>query len=51
MCGPSLKKLGQGVLELLIGTEKVTDRRNGRTYRQTNRHVQSQMPSLLRRVA
>jgi len=24
MCGPSLKKVGQGVLELLIGNEKVT---------------------------
>ena len=25
MCGPSLGKVGQGVLELLIGNEKVTD--------------------------
>jgi len=27
MCGSSLKKVGQGVLELLIGNEKVTDGR------------------------
>ena len=26
MCGPSLKKVGLGVLELLIKNEKVTDR-------------------------
>ena len=28
MCGPSLRKVhvGQGILELLIGNEKVTDR-------------------------
>ena len=26
MCGPSLKMEGQGVLELLIGNEMVTDR-------------------------
>jgi len=25
MCGPSLKNVGQGVIELLIGNEKVTD--------------------------
>ena len=25
MCGPSLRKVGQGVLELLIGNEKITD--------------------------
>jgi len=25
MCGPSLRKVGQDVLELLIGNEKVTD--------------------------
>jgi len=25
MCGPSLRKVGQGVLKLLIGNEKVTD--------------------------
>ena len=25
MCGPSLKKIGQDVLELLFGNEKVTD--------------------------
>jgi len=25
MCGPSLRKVGQGFLELLIGNEKVTD--------------------------
>ena len=30
MCGPSLKKVGQGVLELLIGNEKVTDGQIGR---------------------
>ena len=38
MCEPSLRKVGQGVLELLIGSEKVTD---GKTdlpaYRQTDR--------------
>ena len=34
MCGTSLRKLGQGVLELLIGNKNVTD---GRTDRQTNR--------------
>jgi len=34
----------QGVLELLIGNEKVTDRQ---TDRQTDRHVQSNMPFLL----
>jgi len=32
MCGPSLRKVGQGVLEILIGNEKVTD---GQTNRQT----------------
>jgi len=26
MCGPSLKKVGQSAIELLIGNEKVTDR-------------------------
>jgi len=36
MCGLSLKKVGQGILESLIGNKKVTDR-----------HVQSNMPSLL----
>jgi len=25
MCGPSLRKVGQSILELLIGNEKVTD--------------------------
>jgi len=25
MCGPSLGKVGQGILELFIGYEKVTD--------------------------
>ena len=25
MCGPSLRKVGQGILELLIENEKVTD--------------------------
>ena len=35
MCGQSgTRKVGQGILEILIGNEKVTD---GRTYRQTNR--------------
>ena len=35
MCGASgTREVGQGILELLIGNEKVTD---GRTYRQTNR--------------
>jgi len=38
MCGPSLKKVGQGVLELLIGNAKVTD---GQKDGQTDRHVQS----------
>ena len=41
MCGPSLKKVVQGVLELLIGKEKVTDG-------ETN---MCKMPSLLRRRA
>jgi len=40
MCGSSLRKVGQGVLELLIRNEKITDG-------QTDRHVQSNMPSLL----
>jgi len=34
MCGPSLKKVGQGVLELLIGNQKVTD---GQTDRLTHK--------------
>jgi len=34
MCGPNMRKVGQGVLELLIGNKKITD---GLTYRQTNR--------------
>jgi len=42
MCGHGLGKVGQGVLELLIGNKKVTDG-------QTDRHVQSNMLSLLRR--
>ena len=42
MCGPSLRKVGQGVLELLIRNEKVTDR-------QTDWHMQINMPSLIRR--
>ena len=42
MCGQSLRKASQGVLQLLIVNDKVTDR-------PTNRHVQSYMPSLLRR--
>jgi len=33
MCGSNLKKVDLGVLELLIGNEKVTD---GLTYRQTD---------------
>jgi len=37
MCGPRLKKVCQGVLELLIGNEKVTD---GQTFQPTDRHVQ-----------
>ena len=40
MCGQGLGKVGQGVLELLIGNKKVTDG-------QTDRHVQSNMFSLL----
>jgi len=39
MCGQVLGKVGQGVLELLIGNEKVTDG-------QTDRHVQSNMFSM-----
>ena len=36
MCGPSLRKVGQGILELLMGNEKVTDGRTDRqTYQQT----------------
>jgi len=47
MCGPSLSKLGD--LELLIGNEKVSyEPTDGQTDR-VNRHVQSNMPSLLRR--
>jgi len=46
----SLEKVGQGVLELLIGNQKVID---GQTDLQTDRptdcHVQSNMPSLFRR--
>ena len=38
MCGPSLKKVGLGVLEILIGNAKVTD---GQKDGQTDRHVQS----------
>ena len=30
MCGPRLKKIGQGVLELLIRNEKVTNRQTDR---------------------
>ena len=37
MCGPSLSKVGQGILELLIGSEKVTDDQTDRP----DRHVQS----------
>jgi len=52
MCGSSLKKVGQGVLELLIGNEKVTDGQSHLTTDlPTDRHVQSSMPSLLRRGA
>ena len=29
MCGPSLRKLGQGVLELFIRIKKVTDEQTG----------------------
>jgi len=36
MCGPSLNKVGQRVLEFLIGNEKVTD---GQTDRQTDRQT------------
>ena len=32
MCGQSLRKVGQGILQLLIGNEKVTD---GQTNRPT----------------
>ena len=38
MCEPSLRKVGQGVLELLIGNEKVTDGETDLpTYRPTDR--------------
>ena len=47
MCGHSLRKVGQGILELLIGNEKGTE---GQTL-PTDRHLQSNMPSLLRRGA
>ena len=47
MCGQSLREVGQGVLELLIGNKKVTD---GQTDRPSNRHVQSNMPFLLSKV-
>jgi len=43
MCGPSLKKIGECVLESLIRNKKVT---GGQTYQQTDRHVQRNMPSL-----
>ena len=46
MCGLNLSKIGKGVLELLIANEKITD---GQTRQMTNRHVQSNMLSLLRR--
>jgi len=37
MCGPSLGKIGQGVLELLIGNENVTDGPTAiHTYRPTD---------------
>jgi len=37
MCGPSLRKVGQGVFELLIGNEKDTDGEiEKQTYRQTD---------------
>ena len=42
MCGPNLMKVGQGLFELLIGNEKVTDR-------STNQHAQSNTPSLLQK--
>ena len=48
MCRHSLRNVGQGVLELLIGNDKVTNRL---TDQPTNRHVQSNMSSLLRRRA
>jgi len=31
MCGPRLRKVGQGVLELLIGNKKVTDQPTDQT--------------------
>jgi len=33
VCGPSLRKVGQGILELFIGNEKVI--MDGQTYRPT----------------
>jgi len=32
MCGPSLRKVGQGILELLIGNEKITEGPTDKTY-------------------
>jgi len=32
MCGPSLRKVGKGILEVLIGNEKVTDGQTDRQY-------------------
>ena len=46
MYGPSLREVGQGVLESLIGNEKVTDRPIDLP---TERHVQSNIHSLLRK--
>jgi len=38
MCKPSLRKVGQGVLKSLMGSEKVTDGKTDLpTYRQTDR--------------
>jgi len=42
MCGPSLRKAGQGVLKLLIGNEMVTDR-------QTDTQTCANQYTLLRR--
>jgi len=41
MYGQCFRKVGQGVLELLNGNEKVTDRQ---TNRQTDLHVQAICP-------
>ena len=46
MCVPRLSKVGEGVLDLLIGNEKVTDgRTDGRTDGQTDGQTDRQSTS------